>query len=102
MFRDHDISFKELNDIHDSIQKEKVLPSLARSMPEDAITLIEKMVKKEPDERPNLLEVLTCEFLPQDEILKNLQPHLQNHKSSVKLQLMRFLHNLQFPKALEL
>ena len=72
MFRDHDISFKELNEIHDSIQKEKVLPSLARSMPEDAITLIEKMVKKEPDERPNLLEVLTCEFLPQDEILKNL------------------------------
>ena len=45
---------------------------MARSVPEDAITLIEKMVKKEPDERPNLLEVLTCEFLPQDEILKNL------------------------------
>ena len=29
-------------------------------------------------------------------------PHLRNHKSSVKLLLMRFLGNLEFPKALEL
>ena len=31
-----------------------------------------------------------------------MQPHLQNHKSSVKLQLMRFLGSLPFPKALKL
>lgn len=49
-----------------------------------------------------LLEVLTSESLPQDEILRNLMPHLSNHKSSVKLQLMRFLGMLNFPKALEL
>ena len=71
--------------------KEKVHDSLVDKMPDEAVILIEKMVRKEPDERPTLLEVLTSEWLPQDEILKKLKPHLQNHKSSVKLQLMRFL-----------
>lgn len=60
-------------------------------MPDSAKILIEKMIKKRPEERPTLLKVLQDEKLPQDEILKKLQPHLQNHKSSVKLQLMRFL-----------
>ena len=69
-------------------------------MPDEAVVLIEKMVAEEPDERPSLLEVLTSESLPQDEILKKLKPHLINHKSSVKLQLMRYLGCLDFPKAL--
>ena len=71
-------------------------------MPEQAVALIEKMIKKDPDQRPTLLEVLTNDSLPQDEILRKVMPHLRNHKSSVKLLLMRFLGNLEFPKALEL
>jgi len=102
MFREHDISMFELNEIHQNMLEEKVSPQLASKMPEEAVILIEKMVKREPENRPNLLEVLTSEFLPQDEILKKLKPHLNNHKSSVKLQLMRYLGFLQFPKALDL
>ena len=102
MFRDHDISYQEYNEIHEGIKKEKVIESLAKKMPIEAVTLIEKMIKAEADKRPTLLEVLTSEALPQDEILKSLLPHLANHKSSVKLQLMRFLGMLPFPKALEL
>ena len=60
------------------------------------------MIKKDPDQRPTLLEVLTNDSLPQDEILKKVMPHLRNHKSSVKFSLMRYLVNLEFPKALEL
>ena len=71
-------------------------------MPESAVTLIERMIKKEPDERPTLIDVLTGDLLPIDEILKKVKPHLINHKSSVKLQLMRFLGNCEFPKALDL
>ena len=56
--------------------KEKVHDSLVDKMPDEAVILIEKMVRKEPDERPTLLEVLTSEWLPQDEILKKLKPHL--------------------------
>ena len=33
-------------------------------MPPDARILIEKMIRTNPDERPNLLEVLTSESLP--------------------------------------
>ena len=47
MFRNHDISFIELNEIHESVQNEKVLPSLTKEMPADAVTLIEKMIKKQ-------------------------------------------------------
>ena len=70
------------------------MPDLARKMPKSAVELIEKMVKKQPDERPTLLEVLTDEALPQDAILQSLFPLLSNHKSSVKLQLMRHLSTL--------
>ena len=102
MFRNHDIFISELNDIHEAILREEVHPSLAKTMPEEAVTLIEKMIKKDPEQRPTLLEVLTNDSLPQDEILRKVLPHLQNHKSSVKLNLMRYLGNLEFPKALEL
>ena len=44
--------------------KEKVHDSLVDKMPDEAVILIEKMVRKEPDERPTLLEVLTSEWLP--------------------------------------
>ena len=60
-------------------------------MPGPVVTLIEKMIKKLPDARPNLLDVLHDPLLPQDEVLKKLQPHLNNHKSSVKLDLVRNL-----------
>ena len=47
MFRCHDISLKELNDIHYHIvTQEKVHPSLVEYMPEPVVTLIEKMIKK--------------------------------------------------------
>lgn len=94
MFRSHDISLKELSDIHECVvNQEKVLPSLADTMPPRVVTLIEKMIKRQPDQRPNLLEVLHDPLLPQDEILKKLLPHLINHKSSVKLDLIRHLSN---------
>ena len=94
MFRNHDIFISELNDIHEAMLREEVHPSLAKTMPEEAVTLIEKMIKKDPEQRPTLLEVLTNDSLPQDEILRKVLPHLQNHKSSVKLNLMRYLGNL--------
>ena len=81
---------------------EQVLPSLADKMPQAAVTLIKDMVKKDAELRPSLLELLFHEALPQDEVLKNLLPHLQNHKSAVKLQLMRHLTSLSFPKAIEM
>lgn len=72
MFRDHDISYQELNEIHESVQNEKVLPSLTKQMPEQAVSLIEKMIKKQASQRPTLLEILTSADLPQDEILEGL------------------------------
>lgn len=60
------------------------------------------MVQKEPEKRPSLLTVLFHEALPQDDVLKNLLPHLMNHKSAVKLQLMRHLTSLNFSKAIEM
>ena len=39
----------------------------------------------------NLLDVLHDPLLQQDEVLKKLLPHLNNHKSSVKLDLVRNL-----------
>jgi len=59
IFRDHDISYRELSDIHEEMLKGKVLKELANKMPESAVTLIEKMVQAEPSLRPSLLEVLT-------------------------------------------
>ena len=64
MFRSHDIAYQELNEIHESVREEKVLPSLVSSMPADAVVLIEKMIKKDPNLRPTLVEVLTSESLP--------------------------------------
>ena len=64
LFRDHDISFNELNEIHEAMLTEKVLPTAAKNMPSEAVSLIEKMVKRKPDDRPTLLEVLTSESLP--------------------------------------
>lgn len=46
MFRDHNISLKELNDIHEAVTKEKVLAIVAKSMPPEAVSLIEKMIKR--------------------------------------------------------
>lgn len=102
MFRNHDISSMELNNIHEAMINGKVKEDVAKKMPSEAVTLIEKMTQKEPEKRPPLIDVLTSEFLPQDEILSKLFHHLRNHKSSVKLQLMRFLASLPVPKALEL
>ena len=65
MFRDHNISLQELSDIHECVVKnEKVHESQAKNMPFNAIALIEKMIKKEPDARPTLLKVLQDEKLP--------------------------------------
>ena len=56
MFRDHSISLQELSEMHEYVvNQEKVLPSLAKNMPDSVVTLIEQMVKKQPNERPNLL-----------------------------------------------
>lgn len=71
-------------------------------MPEQAVSLIEKMIKKQASQRPTLLEILTSADLPQDEILEGLMQHLKNHKSSVKLQLFQQLSRLEVPKALGL
>ena len=46
MFRDHDISIKELNDIHESVKEEVVHPALINTMPAYAVSLIQKMIKK--------------------------------------------------------
>ena len=46
MFRDHDISLQELNEIYEKVKEEQVLPELAKKMPEEAVSLIEKMIKR--------------------------------------------------------
>mmetsp|Transcript_10996 Transcript_10996/g.14867 ORF Transcript_10996/g.14867 Transcript_10996/m.14867 type:complete len:167 (-) Transcript_10996:2768-3268(-) len=102
LFRNHDISLFELNEIHESVQNEKVLPSLTKTMPPGAVVLIEKMIKKQPSQRPKLIELLTSSDLPQDEIIESLMTHLRNHKSAVKLQLFHELSRLEVPKALNL
>lgn len=92
MFREYDISLRELSDIHEYVvNQEKVHPSLLDKMPRSVVALIEKMIKKKPDDRPNLMDILNDPLLPQDEVFKKLIPHLHNHKSSVKLDLIRNL-----------
>ena len=44
MFRDHDISYMELSDIHSAMLKGKVEENLAKKMDEKTVILIEKMV----------------------------------------------------------
>ena len=72
MFRDHDISLQELNEIYEKVKEEQVLPELAKKMPEEAVSLIEKMIKRKASQRPTLLEVMTSTDLPQDQILESL------------------------------
>ena len=92
MFREYDIGLRELSDIHEYVvNQEKVHPSLLDKMPRSVVALIEKMIKKKPDDRPNLMDILHDPLLPQDEVFKKLIPHLHNHKSSVKLDLIRNL-----------
>ena len=44
MFRDHDVSVRELFEIHNQMQKGKVEESIAKKMPKNAVILIEKMI----------------------------------------------------------
>lgn len=44
MFRNHDISFKELNDIYDAQMLGKVETSIAKKMPEGVVELIEALI----------------------------------------------------------
>jgi len=46
MFRDHDISLTELSDIHEAVRMEEVHESVKKKMPDQAVSLIEKMIKK--------------------------------------------------------
>lgn len=101
IFRDINAYHQVLSSIHTKMLTGKVLPELAVKMPRGAVALIEDMVQKEPEKRPSLLTVLFHEALPQDDVLKNLLPHLKNHKSAVKLQLMRHLTSLNLPKAID-
>ena len=59
MFRNHDISFQELNVIHTAMVLGKVEENLAKRMKRGTLTLIEKMIAMNADERPSVLEVLT-------------------------------------------
>ena len=44
VFRNHDISFLELNELHTEVMQGRVKQSIAEKMPPDAVTLIEKMI----------------------------------------------------------
>jgi len=59
MFRNHDISFRELNDIYDEQMLGKVHVSVAKKMPEGVVDLIESLIQKEPEKRFSAIEVLT-------------------------------------------
>lgn len=60
-FRNHDISFQELNVIHTAMVRGEVEKNLIKTskIDEKTVTLIEKMIAMNPDERPSVLEVLT-------------------------------------------
>ena len=60
LFRDHDISFQELNELHTATVQGKVEAGLAKQMRDKrTVALIERMIAMDPDERPSVLEVLT-------------------------------------------
>lgn len=68
MFRRHDIFHQELVKIHEALKKGKVEETLAKKMEQNALILIEKLISLDPDKRPTVMEVLTSELLPQEEI----------------------------------
>lgn len=41
-------------------------------MKEDTVILIEKLISLDPNKRPTVMEVLTSELLPQEEIYQKL------------------------------
>ena len=59
LFRNHDISFQEQVEIHAAVVQGKVEDSLVKKMHKRTVSLIEKMIAPNPDERPSVLEVLT-------------------------------------------
>jgi len=46
MFRNHDCSFHELNEIHEAMLQGHVEPKLAKKMPPYAVTLCEKLIQR--------------------------------------------------------
>jgi len=45
LFRNHDISFMELQEIYDATRNERITPSLEKELPPEAIDLIKQMVR---------------------------------------------------------
>lgn len=101
MFRRHDLFHQELSKIHDALRRGKVEESLAKKMEPNVVLLIERLISGDPEKRPTIMEVLTSELLPQEEVLSKLQQHLLNHKNPLKLRLIRFLAALPTPKSLD-
>jgi hypothetical protein len=71
-------------------------------MEPNVVILIERLISIDPEKRPTVMEVLTSELLPQEEIFEKLQQHLVNYKNPMKLKLMRFLCQLPTSKTLDI
>jgi len=63
--------------------------------------LVERLISLDPEKRPTVMEVLTSELLPQEEIYEKLTKQLVNYRNPMKLKLMRFLTQLPTPKTLD-
>lgn len=72
MFRNHDIFHQELNKIHEALKKGLVEENLAKKMDPTTKILIERLISLDPEKRPTVIEVLTSELLPQEEIYQKL------------------------------
>ena len=64
MFRNHDCPGRLIQDILNSVKQGKVEESTREKMPYNAIEIIEKLIQRNPDFRPSVLEILTSELLP--------------------------------------
>ena len=72
MFRRHDMFNQELAVVHEALKRGKVEEGLAKKMEPNIVILIERLISVDPDKRPTIMEVLTSELLPQDEIFDKL------------------------------
>lgn len=59
MFRNHDCSFHELNLIHEAMLRGQVETQIAKRLPPTVVQLIERLIKRDPNERPSAVEALT-------------------------------------------
>jgi serine/threonine protein kinase len=64
MFRDHDVGGRVIQEIINWTKIGKVEPEIAKKMPSDVVVLIEQLIQKTPDFRPDILTILTSEILP--------------------------------------